>query len=99
MEGTQVAPADSSSTGAHRYAFVGDRSKLANYVQAHPASVDALDRKGYTPLFYACHRGNVECVELLVQNGADVSYISPNGRSLLMESAIGVCIFTYILHS
>ena len=47
------------------------------------ASVDVLNGKGDTPLHIACENACLECTELLLRNGADVTKRSGSGFSSL----------------
>ncbi len=49
------------------------RVKAARKLLAAGADVDSATRYGATPLFFACDKGNVELVELLLEHGADVN--------------------------
>lgn len=53
------------------WAILNDRTNCARYLIAMGADVDALDSKDRGPLHEACSRGNVECVNLLLQAGAE----------------------------
>lgn len=48
---------------------------LAKELIAQGADVNAKSRYGATPLFFACDKGNVELVELLLAAGADVNVV------------------------
>lgn len=41
------------------------------------------ERRGLTPLIYACHKGQLKVVNLLLDCGADVNGVSREGRSAL----------------
>ena len=41
--------------------------------------IDIQDNKGQTALFSACKRGNIECVKILIENGADIGISDLNG--------------------
>lgn len=48
------------------------------------------DEFGYSPLHYAAIKGNLEIVQLLVQNGGDVNSKTKNGGvTVLMRACIG----------
>ncbi len=57
------------------------RKKLAEFLIAHNASVDAKDNDGYTPLISAADQGYKDIVELLLSNKADVNDKDNNGNT------------------
>lgn len=42
--------------------------------------VDIMDNDGNTPLMVACRLGYMECVEILIANGADVLHVNRTGK-------------------
>jgi hypothetical protein len=57
---------------------------------ARGASVHAVDRRGFTPLMWACASGNLPVVNLLLENGAVVDARSKDGLTpLMLASANG----------
>jgi len=45
--------------------------------------VNAIDEKGSSMLILACYRGNHDVAKFLIQNGADLNYVSVNGTALM----------------
>lgn len=45
--------------------------------------VNAKDDKGSSMLILACYRGNHDVAKFLINNGADLNYISSNGTALM----------------
>jgi ankyrin repeat protein len=45
--------------------------------------VNAIDEKGSSMLILACYRGNQDVAKFLIQNGADLNYVSVNGTALM----------------
>lgn len=50
-------------------------------------NIDAADVYGYTPLMWACQRGNLAVVQKLTQNGANPHRRRKHGRTALMLAA------------
>lgn len=44
----------------------------------HKAEIDTLDLQGWTPLFWACFRGDILTVRCLLEGGADCFRIDEN---------------------
>lgn len=59
-------------TAVHFAAWDGKDEILAFLLEAG-AEADVVGEDGYTPLFLAAASGHLDCVELLVENGADVN--------------------------
>jgi len=56
---------------------------LAELLIEKGANIDAVDRKGKTPLAHAAYSGYKELSELLISKGADVNAIDNKGRTPL----------------
>jgi len=62
-------------------AIEGDLPTVKTLVLTNKAMVDHI---GWTPLHYACTRGQLEVAQFLIANGANVNSISINGSTSLM---------------
>lgn len=56
----------------HSAAETGDMSKVRTLVAGDPASVNAKNDDGVTPLWVAAQKGQVEVVTFLLEKGADI---------------------------
>ncbi|KAF9199563.1 SPT3 Dosage dependent suppressor of Ty-induced promoter mutations-like protein, partial [Haplosporangium sp. Z 27] len=63
----------------HLSAMKGYERLLGALVANPEIEVDALDMNGYSALHYACWRGEVDCVKMLVASGTDVMLRSVHG--------------------
>mmetsp|Transcript_64504 Transcript_64504/g.127416 ORF Transcript_64504/g.127416 Transcript_64504/m.127416 type:complete len:132 (-) Transcript_64504:368-763(-) len=61
----------------------GLRAKVVQLLLTAGALVNQPDKVGYTPLHYACYRGNKKIMELLCANGAKVDQRDQRGWSPL----------------
>lgn len=48
-----------------------------------PDTINATNASGFQPLMIACYRGQTEAAKLLVDLGADVNAVSPEGTALM----------------
>ena len=61
------------------------------------AQIDAINYKGYTPLFNAVNTGTLEIIKKLVENGANINHVDLRGNSLLHHT--GKCINSILFFS
>merc|ERR1719284_933938 len=64
---------EDENTPLHIAAYFGNIALANELILQYPEYLDALNRYGWSPLMQACREGHFECVELLLQNGADPS--------------------------
>lgn len=63
-------------------AAIGDAARLRRLMSADPACVKAWSDDGFTPLHLAAFFAHPECVQALIEAGADVESCSQNGMSV-----------------
>lgn len=51
--------------------------------------VNSKSKEGNTPLLYACFRGNIDLIEILIENSADYTHRNNQGLNALHVSAQG----------
>eukprot|EP01038_Epipyxis_sp_PR26KG_P013653 gene13653-18322_t len=56
---------------------------MVNKISKENLIIDARDRYGWTPLYCAAHHGNIDCVKLLLEIGADVHIKNLSGKTAL----------------
>jgi len=71
-----------------KYADRGDLKKLRKAIEKDPILVKKFDEHGLSPLHYAAANGSVDCVELLLMNGAKVNDIVRYGEATALHSAL-----------
>jgi 26S proteasome non-ATPase regulatory subunit 10 len=79
-----------SWTPLHVAAFKGNAEMvkvICEEAAKHSFSVDEKDDIGCTPLRLACHSGFLDCVALLISNGADVNSSANDGSTSLHVAA------------
>ena len=59
-------------------------SSFLNECLDNKIAINAHDKSGSTPLYWACHGGHTECVEVLLQN----NFIELNGQNKLGDTAL-----------
>ena len=57
----------------HNFARIGDLKGLQELLKENPELIEANGWFGTKPLHYAAQSGSVECVEFLIERGADVN--------------------------
>ncbi|KAF2163146.1 hypothetical protein M409DRAFT_57811 [Zasmidium cellare ATCC 36951] len=79
-------------TIVHYATLYGKPKLLAGILETTLEAVSLVTARGFTPLFYAAaatDRRSEECLDILLDHGADVKHISPNGESLLLFLYMG----------
>ncbi|MFD2892855.1 ankyrin repeat domain-containing protein [Flavobacterium chuncheonense] len=51
--------------------------------------VNALNNHGFSPLILACYSSNLEIIDFLLENGADLNYVSQEGTALMAVTVKG----------
>lgn len=67
----------------------GTVAEAQSYMQLHPTCVNEVNQHGFTPLILACYNGNEAMVTFLLENKADVNYVSPEGTVLMAATVKG----------
>jgi ankyrin repeat protein len=67
----------------------GDLAAVKEILAARPASVGALDERGYTPLHVAAREGRVEIASVLIEKGALLEAKDPGGFTPLFLATLG----------
>ena len=61
----------------------GTISEIKAVYDKDKSIVNAIDDKGSSMLILACYRGNHEVAQFLIDNQADLNYVSKNGTALM----------------
>jgi ankyrin repeat protein len=64
-------------------ARTGNIKQLKRLIEINPDTLKATNEMGFDPLMIACYRGETKCAQFLVNEGANVNGISPEGNALL----------------
>ncbi|XP_057660313.1 ankyrin repeat domain-containing protein 49-like [Diorhabda carinulata] len=51
----------------------GNLEQVKTLIESNPNLINVTDKDGYTPLHRACYSNNVDIVEFLLQNGANIA--------------------------
>lgn len=71
----------------HHLADAPNSLDLARLLISFKATVDIKDEYGFTPLIAAAGVGNLPCVKLYVEHGADPRHVTPRGKTALYNAA------------
>lgn len=63
-------------------ARTGNVKAIGQMWKIDPDTVNAVNASGFQPLMIACYRGQTEAAKELVNRGADVNAVSPEGTAL-----------------
>ena len=67
----------------HIASYYGSTEIVREVLDKYHMQINAVDRCGYTPLFFAVKRNNLEVVRFLVGRGANVNAVSRRGHTPL----------------
>jgi len=73
----------SQSRNCFDVARKGNLSDIESLFEKDKSIVNAIDDKGSSVLILACYRGNDEVANFLIDNKAEVNYVSKNGTALM----------------
>ncbi len=76
-----VQGADNDGTTALRGGCFKGCDRTVNSLVSAGTEVNAKDRRGWTPLFYAVRGGHLEIIEILRKEGADEKHTDSEGRT------------------
>ncbi|MEJ1281884.1 putative gene 9495 [Cricetulus griseus] len=72
-----------------RAASVGDVASVERFINFHGCHVNEVDRRGRTPLHYACAHNHPDVVRLLLSHKANIDILDDEGCTPLIKVAIG----------
>lgn len=78
-----VSTVFSQNSNCFDVARKGNLSEIKALYEKDKNIVNAIDDKGSSMLILACYRGNHDVSKFLIDNGADLNYISNNGTVLM----------------
>ncbi len=89
LRGCSVNTADGEGLTSLHYASEFNKIHVINILKNFSSNllIDPKCKYGWTPLFSACHHGNIEVVNLLLEYGANKLSINNMGKSPLHEAA------------
>lgn len=74
-------------TALHHAVQKGLIDPVKHLVEEKGYDVDEIDSKGYTPLFCAVEKSDLEMIKYLIEKGADVNAYNKNGATALHIAA------------
>lgn len=84
MQPDAVHRRDRNNRGALHYATSSrDIVAAASVAMVAPELIESADEDGFTPLHLAVIQGNLQLVNLLLANGADVNALDNEGHSVV----------------
>lgn len=67
----------------------GTIEEAQQWILEKPNSVNEITKHGFSPLILACYSGNIEMVIFLINNKADVNFMSSEGTALMAATVKG----------
>ena len=67
----------------------GSVTEAKIFLKKDKSVVNALNDYGFSPLILACYSGNIDIIEFLLENGADLNYVSQEGTALMAVTVKG----------
>jgi uncharacterized protein len=87
-----INAAFAQSSNCFDIARKGSLSDIKLLFEKDKNSINVIDEKGSSMLILACYRGNHEVAQFLIDNGANLNYVSTNGTALM------ACVFKNEFH-
>ena len=78
-----INAAFAQSSNCFDIARKGSLSDIKLLFEKDKNSINVIDEKGSSMLILACYRGNHEVAQFLIDNGANLNYVSTNGTALM----------------
>lgn len=78
-----VSTVFSQNTNCFDVARKGNLLEIKAIFEQDKSIVNAIDDKGSSMLILSCYRGNHEVAQFLINNQADLNYVSKNGTALM----------------
>jgi ankyrin repeat protein len=78
-----LSSVSAQNTGLFDIARKGTLSEIKLLFDNDKNIVNAIDENGASILILACYRGNLEVAKFLINNKADLNYVSNNGTALM----------------
>lgn len=79
----------SQETTFFNIARKGTIEEAKKWIENKPNCVNETNEYGFSPLILACYSGNFEMVVFLIDNKADINYISSEGTALMAATVKG----------
>jgi ankyrin len=70
------------------YSLLERNIERSHYLIELGCSVNIATKNGFSPLHVACQVKNIDLVELLTENGANIKFKTDIGRTPLMQAII-----------
>jgi ankyrin repeat protein len=81
--GADIKAVDANKWNALHFAVADNRNDIVKPLIDRKIDLDAQDKDGMTPLMFAAMDGNCECVETLLENGANTNLVATNDHDEL----------------
>lgn len=67
----------------------GTIEEASTYIKSNPTCVNEVNKFGFSPLILACYNGNDAMVTFLIENKANINYVSSEGTVLMAATVKG----------
>ena len=75
----------------------GTVEEARQWISEKPNSINEINQHGFSPLILACYSGNIEMVTFLIDNNANVDFLSSEGTALMAATVKGNLKMTELL--
>lgn len=67
----------------------GTIEEAAKFIKLNPNCVNEVNQYGFSPLILACYNGNEPMISFLIENKANINYVSSEGTVLMAATVKG----------